>query len=84
MSGVWRASSDELSDGRHLAAIACGRCHGTDLGGIRDVGPDMTVRGYYSSAQFHALIQKGDAIGEGVLLGVAREIFKPRQLREPS
>ncbi|MDB5479051.1 MAG: Cytochrome c, mono- and diheme variant [Caulobacteraceae bacterium] len=51
--------------GRHLAAIACGRCHGTDLGGIRDVGPDMTVRGYYSRAQFHALIQKGDAIGEG-------------------
>jgi mono/diheme cytochrome c family protein len=51
--------------GRHLAAIACGRCHGTDLGGIRDVGPDMTVRGYYSRAQFHALVQKGDAIGEG-------------------
>ncbi|HLZ82838.1 MAG TPA: cytochrome c [Caulobacteraceae bacterium] len=51
--------------GRHLAAIACGRCHGTDLGGIRDVGPDMTVRGYYSRAKFHALIQKGDAIGEG-------------------
>lgn len=51
--------------GRHLAAIACGRCHGTNLGGIRDVGPDMTVRGYYSRAQFHALIQKGDAIGEG-------------------
>jgi hypothetical protein len=25
----------------------------------------MTVRGYYSRAQFHALIQKGDAIGEG-------------------
>ena len=51
--------------GRHLAAIACGRCHGTDLGGISDVGPDLTVRGYYSRARFHALIQKGDAIGEG-------------------
>jgi mono/diheme cytochrome c family protein len=51
--------------GRHLAAVACGRCHGTDLGGIRDVGPDMTVRGYYSRAKFHALIQRGDAIGEG-------------------
>jgi mono/diheme cytochrome c family protein len=51
--------------GRHLAAVACGRCHGTDLGGIRDVGPDMTVRGYYSRARFHALIQRGDAIGDG-------------------
>jgi mono/diheme cytochrome c family protein len=51
--------------GRHLAQVACGRCHGTDLGGIRDEGPDMTVRGYYSRAQFHALVQKGDAIGEG-------------------
>ncbi len=51
--------------GRHLAVIACGRCHGSDLGGVRGVGPDMTVRGYYSRAQFHGLIQKGDAIGEG-------------------
>jgi mono/diheme cytochrome c family protein len=51
--------------GRHLASIACGRCHGPDLGGVKNVGPDMTVRGYYTRAQFHALIQKGDAIGEG-------------------
>lgn len=51
--------------GRHLAAVACGRCHGTDLGGIEGVGPDMTVRGYYRRDQFHALIHKGDAIGEG-------------------
>jgi cytochrome c553 len=51
--------------GRHLAAFACGRCHGTDLGGVANVGPDLTVRGYYTRAQFHALIQKGDAIGEG-------------------
>jgi mono/diheme cytochrome c family protein len=54
-----------FAGGRHLAAIACGRCHGTDLGGIANVGPDLTVRGYYSRARFHALIQKGDAIGEG-------------------
>ncbi len=54
-----------LAAGRHLAAIACGRCHGTDLGGIRAVGPDLTVRGYYSRKQFHGLLSKGDAIGEG-------------------
>jgi mono/diheme cytochrome c family protein len=51
--------------GRHLAAIACGRCHGSDLGGVKDVGPDMTVRGYYSPARFYDLVKKGDAIGEG-------------------
>jgi mono/diheme cytochrome c family protein len=54
-----------VGQGRHLAGIACGRCHGADLGGIPRVGPDMTVRGYYSRAQFHALVQKGEAIGEG-------------------
>ena len=51
--------------GRHLATFACGRCHGSDLGGVKGAGPDLTVRGYYSRAQFHALVQKGDAIGEG-------------------
>ena len=25
----------------------------------------MTVRGYYTRAKFHGLIQRGDAIGEG-------------------
>ena len=54
-----------LQAGRHLAAVACGRCHGSDLGGMRGGAPDMTVRGYYTRAKFHGLIQKGDAIGEG-------------------
>ena len=55
----------DLAAGRHLTAIACGRCHGTDLSGIKAVGPDLTVRGYYSRKQFHGLLSKGDAIGEG-------------------
>ena len=54
-----------LQPGRHLAAVACGRCHGTDLSGINGGAPDMTVRGYYTRAKFHGLIQRGDAIGEG-------------------
>lgn len=55
----------QFATGRHLATFACGRCHGSDLGGVKGAGPDLTVRGYYSRAQFHALVQKGDAIGEG-------------------
>ncbi len=54
-----------VAAGRHLAAIACGRCHGTDLGGVRDAGPDMTVRGYFTPAQFHTLLRKGEAVGAG-------------------
>ena len=54
-----------VAAGRHLAAIACGRCHGSDLGGTRDAGPDMTVRGYYSRAQFFSLVKQGEMIGEG-------------------
>jgi len=54
-----------VETGRHLAAVACGRCHGADLGGIRDQGPDLTVRTYYDRAKFQALIGKGEAIGEG-------------------
>lgn len=59
------AAGPQFEQGRHLAAIACGRCHGPDLGGVRGAGPDMTVRSYYTPEQFHALIKKGDAIGEG-------------------
>jgi mono/diheme cytochrome c family protein len=47
--------------GRHLAATACGQCHGTDLaGGHGAPGPDMMVRGGYSRVQFGALMRKGE------------------------
>lgn len=51
--------------GRHLAAIACGRCHGADLSGNRDAGQDLTVRGYFDRARFHALLCRGEVVGEG-------------------
>ena len=54
-----------LALGRHLAAVACGRCHGADLAGVKGGAQDMTVRGYYDRAKFHRLISKGEAIGEG-------------------
>ena len=54
-----------LAVGRHLAAVACGRCHGVDLGGVKAGAQDMTVRTYYDRAKFHKLISKGEAVGEG-------------------
>ncbi len=47
--------------GRHLAAVACGQCHGTDLSGGRGApGPDLMVRGGYSRGQFHTLMREGE------------------------
>ena len=47
--------------GRHLTAVACGQCHGTDLSsGHGAPGPDLMVRGGYKRAQFHALMRKGE------------------------
>ncbi|HEX3701233.1 MAG TPA: c-type cytochrome [Phenylobacterium sp.] len=50
----------QFEPGRHLAAVACGQCHGADLGGGPGLpGPDLTVRTYYSRAQFHELMKTG-------------------------
>ncbi len=47
--------------GRHLAAVACGQCHGTDLsGGHGAPGPDLMVRGGYNRTQFHTLMREGE------------------------
>jgi cytochrome c553 len=51
-----------LAGGRHLAAVACGQCHGPDLSGGRGApGPDMMVHGDYSRRQFHALLRDGES-----------------------
>lgn len=47
--------------GRHLAALSCGQCHGTDLSsGHGAPGPDLMVRGGYSLKQFRALMRSGE------------------------
>lgn len=47
--------------GRHLAVVACGQCHGPDLaGGENLAGPDLTLRGFYTRAQFHELMRSGE------------------------
>jgi mono/diheme cytochrome c family protein len=54
-----------LAPGRHLAAIACGQCHGADLSAGADApGSDLTVRGYYTREQFRALMRTGAGLGE--------------------
>jgi mono/diheme cytochrome c family protein len=56
----------QVEAGRHLAAVACGQCHGADLaGGYGFPGPDLSIQDYYSRAQFHALLRTGVAVGDG-------------------
>jgi mono/diheme cytochrome c family protein len=59
------AAPPGLEAGRHLAEVACARCHGADLGGVRGGGPDLTVRGYYNRAEFFGLMRRGDLVSEG-------------------
>jgi cytochrome c553 len=62
-----------LASGRHLALVACGQCHGTDLsGGSGLPGPDLTVRGYYSPEQFRTLMRTGQAPDERDMALMAR------------
>jgi mono/diheme cytochrome c family protein len=52
--------------GRHLAGVACGQCHGADLaGGYGLPGPGLSLQGYYSRVQFHALMRTGVAVSDG-------------------
>jgi mono/diheme cytochrome c family protein len=63
LSGVERPIDlgPRYAQGRHLAAMACGQCHGTDLSsGHHAPGPDLMVRGGYSRAQFHTLLRTGE------------------------
>jgi len=64
------------AQGRHLAQVACGQCHGADLAGGQALpGPDITVAGYYDRAQFHRLLRTGDGRTEhdlGVMALTAR------------
>ena len=69
----------KLESGRHLAALACGQCHGTDLSsGHGAPGPDLMVRGGYSLAQFRALMHDGETPSGrelGLMSATARSSF---------
>ncbi len=69
----------QLASGRHLAALACGQCHGTDLSsGHGAPGPDLMVRGGYSLAQFRALMHDGETPSGrelGLMSATARSSF---------
>ncbi len=63
----------QVSAGRHLAQVACGQCHGSDLNGGQGLpGPGLSVDGYYSRAQFHTLMRTGEAVGDGDMELMAR------------
>jgi mono/diheme cytochrome c family protein len=90
--GVFKPATDKLAAakppldagpayavGRHLAQVACGQCHGTDLSGGKGLpGPDLTVRGYYSPDQFKTLLRTGQSPDErdmGLMASTARTSF---------
>jgi len=53
----------KTAPGRHIAQIACARCHGPDLkGGQGYPGPDLTIRGYYERKPFHAVMRTGEGL----------------------
>ena len=84
--GLFRTSADSLAvakppldagpqvaAGQHLAMVACGQCHGSDLGGGQGLpGPGLSIDGYYSRAQFHTLMRTGEAVGDGDMELMAR------------
>lgn len=53
------------AEGRYLATLACGECHGPDLKGVRDPRPgdppDLKVAAAYSPAAFARLLTTGIA-----------------------
>jgi len=70
--------------GRRLAGIACGQCHGTDLGsGGAAPGPDVTVRGYYDRAQFHTLMRTGAGVGQNLDLMASTAVASFSHFTDP-
>jgi len=49
------------AQGRHVAVVVCGQCHGSDLAGGEGLpGPDITVRDFITRAEFHELMRTGN------------------------
>lgn len=53
----------KIAPGRHIAQIACTRCHGPDLkGGQGYPAPDLTIRGYYDRKPFRTVMHTGEGL----------------------
>ena len=67
----------EMAAGRHIAAVNCTECHGSDLGGgVAGNGietPDLAIAGAYDLTQFRALMRTGRA-PHGRDLGLMRTV----------
>ncbi len=65
--------------GRHLAAIVCGQCHGTDLSGTPEdpvvPTPDLLIIAAYNRSDFRTLLRRGKAVG-GRELGLMSQVSR--------
>jgi len=56
-----------LAAGRHIAIVACGECHNSDLAGVDDgvfKTPDLMVAAAYERADFTRFMHTGKAVGD--------------------
>lgn len=56
-------TGDRLAYGRYLALTSCTECHGPDLKGAGDGGPNLAVAVAYSDSAFRAFFRTGTALG---------------------
>lgn len=71
----------QLVHGEYLAKTMCNECHGFDLRGqVYDDGgtPDLAILTAYSDADFHRLMQSGEAIGGRTDLGLMTMVARDR------
>jgi cytochrome c5 len=72
--------------GRYIATNACSVCHGGDLTGLEDLGPDLAVAAAYDRAQFETLMTTGVPIGgrtlHKLMQAAARENAAKMTVRE--
>lgn len=64
-----------VSFGRYLAASSCSACHGRELKGEPNLGPDLIIAASYSREDFFKLIRTGVALGNRKL-GLMSEVTK--------
>jgi len=65
-----------VSFGRYLAMSTCTSCHGVDLKGVPDLGPDLVIAASYGKSDFFKLIRTGVALGDRKNIGLMSDVTK--------